>query len=77
VNPALIAVIAVAALGVAAAVAWDIFCLRDLARADPAGVRYLPKWAWAAICLLTCPWGGLLYMIAGKPAGPRSAAGGQ
>jgi hypothetical protein len=74
VNPALIAVIAV---GVVLVVAWDTFCLRDLVRADPATVRRLPKWGWAAICLLTCPWGGLLYMIAGKPAGPRSAAGGQ
>ena len=62
----LIAVIAVIALGIAAAIAWDSFCLRDLIRADPARVRYLPKWAWAAVCLISCPWGGLLYMIAGR-----------
>jgi hypothetical protein len=54
----LIAVIAVIALGVAAAIAWDTFCLRDLIRADRARVRYLPKWAWAAVCLISCPWGG-------------------
>lgn len=65
-SPALIAVIAVIALGIAAAIAWDIFCLRDLIRADPAGVRYLPKWGWAAVCLISCPWGGLLYMFVGK-----------
>jgi len=62
-NPALITVIA---LGVALAVAWDGFCLRDLIRADPATVRYLDKGIWAIICLLSCPWGGLLYVIAGR-----------
>jgi hypothetical protein len=73
----LIAVIAVIALGVAAAIAWDTFCLRDLIRADRARVRYLPKWAWAAVCLISCPWGGLLYMIAGRgPAGRDQPPGG-
>jgi len=66
----LITVTAVIALGIAAAIAWDVFCLRDLIRADQARVRYLPKWAWAAVCLITCPWGGLLYMLAGR--GPAS-----
>ena len=62
-NPALITVIAV---GVVLVVAWDGFCLRDLVRADPATVRYLGKGTWAFICLLTCPWGGLLYVIVGR-----------
>jgi hypothetical protein len=62
-NPALITVIA---LGAVLAVAWDGFCLRDLIRADPATVRYLGKRTWAIICLLSCPWGGLLYVIAGR-----------
>ena len=62
-NPALIAVIA---LGVVLVVAWDGFCLRDLIHADPASVRYLHKGTWAIICLLTWPWGGLLYVIAGR-----------
>jgi hypothetical protein len=62
-NPALITVIA---LGVVLVVAWDGFCLRDLIRADPATVRYLGKGPWAIICLLSCPWGGLLYVIAGR-----------
>jgi hypothetical protein len=59
------------ALGIAAAVAWDGFCLYDLARADPAKVRYLPRWAWAVACLISCPWGGLLYMVAGRNAFDR------
>jgi hypothetical protein len=62
-NPALITAIA---LGVVLAVAWDAFCLRDLIRADPPTVRYLGKRTWAFICLLSCPWGGLLYVIAGR-----------
>jgi uncharacterized membrane protein len=66
----LIAVIAVIALGMAA-IAWDTFCLRDLIRADPARVRYLPKWGWAAVCLISCPWGGLLYMIVGRGTAGR------
>jgi len=52
----------------AAAIAWDTFCLRDLIRANPERVRYLPKWAWAAVCLISCPWGGLLYVIVGRGA---------
>jgi hypothetical protein len=62
-NPALITVIAV---GVVLVVGWDGFCLRDLIRADAATVRYLGKGTWAVICLLTWPWGGLLYVIAGR-----------
>jgi hypothetical protein len=46
------------------AVAWVVFCLHDLARAD--WVRYLPKWAWAIVCLISIPWGGLLYVIFGR-----------
>jgi hypothetical protein len=64
-NPALITI---TALGIVLAVAWDGFCLQDLIRADSATVRYLPKWAWAVICLISCPWGGLLYVIVGRNA---------
>ena len=72
-NPALITVIA---LGVVLVVAWDSFCLRDLIRADPATVRYLGKGTWAFICLLSCPWGGLLYVIAGRGGFGRILKGG-
>jgi Phospholipase_D-nuclease N-terminal len=46
------------------AVAWVVYCLYDLARADR--VRYLPKWGWAIVCLISIPWGGLLYVIFGR-----------
>ena len=64
--------IAILALAVVLAVAWDAFCLRDLIRADPARVRYLDKRGWAAVCLISCPWGGLLYLIVGRD---RSGSG--
>jgi hypothetical protein len=68
VNAGLISVIV---LGVALVAAWDGFCLYNLARADPAKVRYLPRWAWAIVCLISCPWGGLLYVIVGRNAHGR------
>jgi hypothetical protein len=44
--------------------AFVIFCLVDLARAPE--VRYLPRWAWAIICLICNPFGGLAYLIFGR-----------
>ena len=46
------------------AVAFEIFCLIDLYRA--AAVRYLPKWAWAGISVISIPLGGIAYLTIGK-----------
>jgi hypothetical protein len=46
------------------AVGFVVFCLVDLARADE--VRYLPRWAWAIICVITIPLGGIAYLIFGR-----------
>jgi hypothetical protein len=46
------------------AVAFEVFCLVDLGRA--AEVRYLPKWAWAIICVISIPLGGLIYLVLGR-----------
>jgi hypothetical protein len=46
------------------AVCFDGFCLADLARADQ--VRYLPKWGWALACLVQSPFGGIMYLSAGR-----------
>ena len=54
----------VVVLAVGLAVAGEVFCLRDLARTDR--VRYLPKWAWALVCLISIPWGGIIYVIFGR-----------
>jgi hypothetical protein len=41
-----------------------MYCLVDLARTED--VRYLPRWAWAIICLVTVPLGGIAYLLFGK-----------
>ena len=46
------------------AVMIDLICLADLARARR--VRHLPRWAWAAVILLTTPLGALLYVLTGR-----------
>jgi hypothetical protein len=40
------------------------YCLVDLARAEQ--VRYLPRGAWAIVCVATMPFGGMLYLMYGK-----------
>ena len=45
------------------AVGFVGFCLYDLSRAH---VRYLPKWAWALICVLSVPAGGIVYLLVGR-----------
>jgi hypothetical protein len=64
VSPVSVTMILVFAAVVVLAVAWEVFCLRDLARRDR--VRYLPKWAWVIVCLISIPWGGLAYVIFGR-----------
>ena len=45
------------------AVGFVVYCLIDLARSP---VRYLPKWAWALICVASIPVGGIIYLIVGR-----------
>lgn len=46
------------------AVGFLVFCLFDLAQTEE--VRYLPKWAWAVICFISVPLGGIVYLTLGK-----------
>jgi Phospholipase_D-nuclease N-terminal len=55
---------AVLAAIVLAAIAFEAFCLVDLFRARE--VRHLPKWAWACICLISIPVGGIAYLSIGR-----------
>jgi hypothetical protein len=46
------------------AVAVVAYALVDLARSsDP---RWLPRWAWALVCLLSIPLGAVAYLVAGR-----------
>ena len=47
------------------ALAFVGYCLFDLSRSE---VRHLPKWAWALICLLSIPIGGIVYLLIGREA---------
>jgi len=55
----------------AVGIGFDGYCLADIARASQ--VRYLPKWAWALICLAQTPGGGIAYLCAGRVGRARSA----
>jgi hypothetical protein len=66
-------VLILAAIALVGLVAWwEIFCLTDLARADH--VRFLPRWAWAVLCLIQIPLGGVLYLLAGRDWRRHAAA---
>jgi hypothetical protein len=55
-------VAAVAVLALLAA--WVIFFLNDLTYAER--VRFLPRWLWAVLCLITIPLGGIAYLLIGR-----------
>jgi hypothetical protein len=59
--PALAAIVAVA-------VGFEAFCQIDIVRADQ--VRYLPKWSWAGVCLISIPVGGIVYLAVGRTRQP-------
>ena len=45
------------------ALAFVIYCVFDVSRNE---VRYLPKWAWIVICLVSIPLGGVVYLLIGR-----------
>ncbi len=55
---------------VVVAVCFEAFCQIDLYRAE--AVRYLPKWAWSVICLISIPVGGIVYLSIGKARYPAT-----
>jgi Phospholipase_D-nuclease N-terminal len=46
--------------------AFATYCLVDLVRAEEGAIRYLPRWVWAIICLISIPLGGIVYLIVGR-----------
>jgi len=45
------------------AVTFVGYCLYDLSRSQ---VRGLPKWAWALVCVVSVPLGGIAYLTFGR-----------
>ncbi len=53
-----------------------VFCLIDVALADDARVRNLPKWGWILLIILIPLAGGIAWLIGGRPVNspPRDAS---
>jgi len=58
-------------------VVFTVFTTVFAASANKQEVRLLPKWAWVLICLLVPFFGGLLYLMVGRPlrTGPAAPKG--
>ena len=46
------------------ALAFAVFCIVDVYRAE--SVRYLPRWLWAVLCIVSIPLGGIIYLVVGR-----------
>ena len=61
------AVVLIAILfGILLVIAFDLFCLVDLATTYRA--RFLPKLAWAVVIVCISPLGGLGYLLSRQPS---------
>jgi hypothetical protein len=47
-------------------VAFLAYCYVDIARIP--ATRYLPKWAWCIVCIISIPLGGIAYLLVGRTA---------
>lgn len=57
----------VAVATVAFLVIWAIFTSVFAASANKGEVRLLPKWLWVVLCAVVPFFGGLLYLMVGRP----------
>ncbi len=46
---------------------WTVFTTVFAASANKHEVRSLPKWVWVLLCLFVPFFGGLLYLMVGRP----------
>jgi hypothetical protein len=52
-------------VAIAGVLRFEMFCLDDVLHAPY--VRTLPRETWIALCVLTIPLGGILYLYYGRP----------
>ncbi len=45
---------------------FEVYCLTDIMRADERELRYLSRTGWIAVCLLSIPIGGIVYLYCGR-----------
>jgi hypothetical protein len=58
------------AAGLLVAAGWIALWVTELSRARE--VRFLPRWAWALLCVCCVPAGAVAYLIAGRVWGPHA-----
>jgi protein-S-isoprenylcysteine O-methyltransferase Ste14 len=56
-------------------VIFTVFTTVFAAAANKSEVRLLPKWVWVLLCLLIPFFGGLLYLMVGRPLGKGPQSG--
>ena len=47
--------------------AFVVWCWVDISRNE---VRYLPKWLWAVICVVSIPIGAIVNLLVGRQSSP-------
>ncbi len=57
----------VALLTIAFLIIWMVFTTVFAISADKNEVRSLPKWLWVILCVIVPFFGGLLYLMVGRP----------
>jgi protein-S-isoprenylcysteine O-methyltransferase Ste14 len=63
-----------AVASIAFLVIFTVFTTVFAAAADKSEVRLLPKWVWVLLCLIPF-FGGLLYLMVGRPLGKGKQGG--
>lgn len=62
----------VAVATIAFLVIWAVFTTVFAASANKLEVRLLPKWLWVLLCAVVPFFGGLLYLMVGRPLRPQT-----
>lgn len=57
----------VAVATIAFLIIWGVFTAVFAASANKSEIRLLPKWLWVVLCALLPFFGGLLYLMVGRP----------